>query len=130
MKIDADFEMYSRKMSQLGEAVPFKQVDARFLYMLNATNLWTGRDKRNPLTMYIEAGPAISAIVSGEGFQGKIGMGLVGGTMLALKLTRHWDVTAEGIAQINVGAGVIPMPDYGRKANLKLGVNIGTRYNF
>ena len=130
VKIDADFEMYSRKMSQLGEAVPFKQVDARFLYMLNATNLWTGRDKRNPLTMYIEAGPAISAIVSGEGFQGKIGMGLVGGTMLALKLTRHWDVTAEGIAQINVGAGVIPMPDYGRKANLKLGVNIGTRYNF
>lgn len=130
VKLDADFEMYSRKMTRLGEALPFKQVDARLLYMLNLTNLWTGRDKRNPLTMYLEVGPAISAIVSGEGFQGKIGMGLVGGTMLALKLTRHWDVTAEGIAQINVGAGVIPMPDYGRKANLKLGVNIGARYNF
>lgn len=127
----------------------YHQLDVRLLYMLDITNLWTGYDKRNALNMYLEAGPTFSAVVAesnsladgeiaggdsfryaGKSYGGNNSMGMAVGIMTALRLTSHWDLTAEVLGQYHFNRQYMP-ENYPRFLNgIKINFGIGTRYNF
>ena len=124
-------------------------LDIRLLYMLNISNLWTGYDRRLPLNLYLQAGPVLSTILSesvelaegeimggtdftftGEKHSGKFGAGLAAGAMASYSLGRHWDVTAEMLAQYYFGQNYLPNNEISPFNGIKLHFGVGMRYNF
>lgn len=124
-------------------------LDIRLLYMLNISNLWTGYDRRLPFNLYLQAGPVLSTILSenlelaegeimggtdftftGEKHSGKFGAGLAAGAMASYSLGRHWDVTAEMLAQYYFGQNYLPNNKISPFNGIKLHFGVGMRYNF
>lgn len=124
-------------------------LDIRLLYMLNISNLWTGYDRRLPFNLYLQAGPVLSTILSenvelaegemmggtdfsftGEKHSGKFGAGLATGAMASYSLGRHWDVTAEMLAQYYFGQNYLPNNEISPFNGIKLHFGVGMRYNF
>ena len=124
-------------------------LDVRLLYMLNISNLWTGYDRRLPFNLYLQAGPVLSTILSenlelaegeimggtdftftGEKHSGKFGAGLAAGAMASYSLGRHWDVTAEMLAQYYFGQNYLPNNEISPFNGIKLHFGVGMRYNF
>lgn len=127
----------------------FSQLDARFLYMLNMSNLWTGYDRRVPFNLYLQGGLAVSSILSesvelaegevlggtdftyaGESYGGKIGAGLAAGALAAYSIDRHWDVTAEMLGQYYLGGNYMPHNSDSPFNGFKLHFSAGIRYKF
>ncbi|MDE5561278.1 MAG: hypothetical protein K2J00_05680, partial [Bacteroidaceae bacterium] len=127
----------------------FHQLDMELLYMFNASNLWTGYDKRNAFNVYVEAGPLFSAMLSqsnslaegsgitGTGFRylgtnygGKTSLGLAAGVLMAIPVNRHWDITTEVMGKYYLNRGY--MPEYSPRFinGVKINFSVGTRYNF
>ncbi len=125
------------------------QLDVQLLYMLNLTNLWTGRDKRNAFNIYLEAGPVFSTITSqsnslakgeldrGTGFQylghdysGKCSFSMAAGMLMALPVTKNWDVTAEVLGQYYVNRTYTPEYSPWILDGIKMNFSVGTRYHF
>ena len=124
-------------------------LDIRLLYMLNISNLWTGYDRRLPFNLYLQAGPVLSTILSenvelaegemmggtdfiftGEKHSGKFGAGMAAGAMASYSLGRHWDVTAEMLAQYYFGQNYLPNNKISPFNGIKLHFGVGMRYNF
>ena len=124
-------------------------LDIRLLYMLNISNLWTGYDRRLPFNLYLHAGPVLSTILSenlelaegemmggtdftftGEKHSGKFGAGMAAGAMASYSLGRHWDVTAEMLAQYYFGQNYLPNNKISPFNGIKLHFGVGMRYNF
>ena len=124
-------------------------LDIRLLYMLNISNLWTGYDRRLPFNLYLQAGPVLSTILSenlelaegeimggtnftftGEKHSGKFGAGMAAGAMASYSLGRHWDVTAEMLAQYYFGQNYLPHNKISPFNGIKLHFGVGMRYNF
>lgn len=124
-------------------------LDIRLLYMLNISNLWTGYDRRVPFNLYLQAGPVVSTILSenvelaegevmggtdftftGTKHSGKFGAGLAAGAMASYALGRHWDVTAEMLAQYYFGQNYLPNNEISPFNGIKLHFGVGMRYNF
>ena len=124
-------------------------LDIRLLYMLNISNLWTGYDRRLPFNLYLQAGPVLSTILSenlelaegeimggtdftftGEKHSGKFGAGMAAGAMASYSLGRHWDVTAEMLAQYYFGQNYLPNNEISPFNGIKLHFGVGMRYNF
>lgn len=127
----------------------FHQLDMELLYMFNASNLWTGYDKRNAFNVYVETGPLVSAMLShsysladgeairGDGFRylgtrygGKISLGMVAGVLMAIPVNRHWDITSEVMGKYYLNRSY--MPEYAPNFlnGVKVNFSVGTRYNF
>lgn len=127
----------------------YTMLDVRLQYMLNMTTLWTRKDGRNAWSLYLMAGPVVSAYLSesnalsegeltgganpvytGETYKGKLGYGISFGAMLAYRLNQNWDLTAETMSQYYLNSGFLPQY-YSSKMNaMKVGFYIGTRFNF
>lgn len=127
----------------------YSQLDARFMYMLNISNLWTGYDRRLPFNLYLQGGMVVSSILSetnklaegevmggtdfdyaGNNSAGKLGSGLVVGGMASYTLDRHWDVTAEMLGQYYFGGKFMPYNSTSPLNGFKLNFGVGMRYNF
>lgn len=123
--------------------------DVRLQYMLNMTTLWTRKDRRNPWSLYLLAGPVLSTYLSesntltegelmsggnnvytGVEYKGKLGYGISFGAMVAYRLNQNWDLTAETMAQYYLNDGFVPQYFTSRINPLKMGFSIGTRFNF
>ena len=63
-------------------------------------------------------------------YGGNNSMGMAVGIMTALRLTSHWDLTAEVLGQYHFNRQYMP-ENYPRFLNgIKINFGIGTRYNF
>lgn len=127
----------------------YHQLDVRLLYMLNFANLWTGRDKRNALEVYLETGPVFSTMMAesnvlaegelsggtdfkydGKTYAGGTSMGMAMGVMVAMPITKNWDITAEAMGQYYFNRTFMP-EHHSRFINgTKINLSVGTRYNF
>ena len=124
-------------------------MDARLMYMLNMTNLWTGQDRRNALDVYLQFGPSVSTILSesnrladgelaggsnfkytGKRFAGETSMGLVMGILASLPLNQNWALTAEASGQGYFNRSFMPEEHNHFMNNLKINFSVGTRYSF
>ena len=124
-------------------------MDARLMYMLNMTNLWTGQDRRNALDVYLQFGPSVSTILSesnrladgelaggsnfkytGKRYAGETSMGLVMGILASLPLNQNWALTAEASGQGYFNRSFMPEEHNHFMNNLKINFSVGTRYSF
>lgn len=124
-------------------------MDARLMYMLNMTNLWTGQDRRNALDVYLQFGPSVSTILSesnrladgelaggsnfkytGKRYAGETSMGLVMGILASLPLNQNWALTAEASGQGYFNRSFMPEQHNHFMNNLKINFSVGTRYSF
>lgn len=124
-------------------------MDARLMYMLNMTNLWTGQDRRNALDVYLQFGPSVSTILSesnrladgelaggsnfkytGKRYSGETSMGLVMGILASLPLNQNWALTAEASGQGYFNRSFMPEEHNHFMNNLKINFSVGTRYSF
>lgn len=124
-------------------------MDARLMYMLNMTNLWTGQDRRNALDVYLLFGPSVSTILSesnrladgelaggsnfkytGKRYSGETSMGLVMGILASLPLNQNWALTAEASGQGYFNRSFMPEEHNHFMNNLKINFSVGTRYSF
>lgn len=97
----------------------------RALYMLNFTNLWQGtRTLRPRVSAYLEAGPTFSH------YDHRSSLGMALGANVAVRASRHWDVTFESLGQYNLRTPYLPTVDRARPSNLLMEFGIGTRYHF
>lgn len=127
----------------------FHLMDMQLLYMFNASNLWTGCDKRNSFNVYVEAGPMISKILAqsdaladgevmgGTGFRylgnshaGMSAYGMVAGVLMTLPLTNNWGIVAEVTGQYYLNRGYIPEYTSSILNGTMINFSMGTRYNF
>ena len=124
-------------------------MDARLMYLLNMTNLWTGQDRRNALDVYLQFGPSVSTILSesnrladgelaggsnfkytGKRYAGETSMGLVMGILASLPLNQNWALTAEASGQGYFNRSFMPEEHNHFMNNLKINFSVGTRYSF
>lgn len=124
-------------------------MDARLMYILNMTNLWTGQDRRNALDVYLQFGPSVSTILSesnrladgelaggsnfkytGKRYAGETSMGLVMGILASLPLNQNWALTAEASGQGYFNRSFMPEEHNHFMNNLKINFSVGTRYSF
>lgn len=124
-------------------------MDARLMYMLNMTNLWTGQDRRNALDVYLQFGPSVSTILAesnrladgelaggssfkytGKRYAGETSMGLVMGILASLPLNQNWALTAEASGQGYFNRSFMPEEHNHFMNNLKINFSVGTRYSF
>lgn len=127
----------------------YSMMDARLMYMLNMTNLWTGQDRRNALDVYLQFGPSVSTILSesnrladgelaggsdfkyrGKRYAGETSMGLVMGILASLPLNQNWALTAEASGQGYFNRSFMPEQHNHFMNNLKINFSVGTRYSF
>lgn len=127
----------------------YHQLDARLLYMLNMSNLWTGYDKRSKFNVYWEIGPTLASVLSeshslsddeyvrgtdfkyvGRKYAGETSFGLSTGVLMTLSVSNQWDIMAEVLGQYHTNRGYMPEVHHIFLNGVKMNFSLGTRYNF
>lgn len=129
LRTQLEYAQLSRMNGNL-KAAHSNTYDLRFLYMLNATNLWRGTRIWPRFSVLPEAGVAFSHHDKVEGYASNTAA-LVGGTMVAWRATRIWDLTAETQVQYALNANFMPWQETATRGGRgKWGISLGTRYHF
>ena len=106
--------------------IKYKMLDMRLSYMLNISNVWQGQTPKRRFDIYWNIGPSLSFVSRRNR---EYSFGIWTSLQGIMRVTPKWDVYAEPLFQYNFKNKI--NPGYGQYIeNLKMGVQLGTRYHF